>query len=512
MLCGDEPIDGQAILRRTHANLSDADYRLALHDGQVKDSQFKTIQVAPASVAFAAASGSEGLEVRFQPDQKLYDGRFANNGWLQELPDSLSKLTWDNAALLSKRDADSLGVKNDDVIQLTIGGRTLEIAAFILPGQPVGVIGLPLGYGRAAAGHIGNGIGFNTYSLRTTAAPFVASGVHIAKTGTSYPLASTVEHHIIDEVGMMGRQARVGTKGHSGIVVREATLDEYQKDPHAPHREFHHPVALRIFEQPSAFNTPHAWGMAVDMNTCIGCNACVVACQAENNIPIVGKDQVLINREMHWIRVDRYFKGAPEDPRPDIVFQPMTCVHCETAPCEQVCPVAATVHDSEGLNTMVYNRCIGTRYCSNNCPYKVRRFNYFDWHSKDPRGGRFAPPWLGMPDTEQAHKVDKIKRMIFNPEVTVRMRGVMEKCTYCVQRIHTVSQAKRVAGQEIQDFDVVTACQQACPTEAIVFGNLNDPNSLVSRLHKNARAYSVLEDLGTKPRTRHLAKLRNTTL
>jgi molybdopterin-containing oxidoreductase family iron-sulfur binding subunit len=247
--------------------------------------------------------------------------------------------------------------------------------------------------------------------------------------------------------------------------------------------------------------------MAVDMSSCIGCNACVAACQAENNIPVVGKEQVINGREMHWIRVDRYFKGTIDDPDPDLVFQPMMCVHCENAPCEQVCPVAATVHDSEGLNTMVYNRCIGTRYCSNNCPYKVRRFNYFDWHSKDPRG--HAHPWLGMPDSQQKETIDKIKQMVFNPEVTVRMRGVMEKCSYCVQRIHTTQSAKRVLGQELVDGDVVSACQQACPTEAIVFGNLNDPQAKVTELHQNARAYSVLEDLNTRPRTKHLAKLRN---
>jgi molybdopterin-containing oxidoreductase family iron-sulfur binding subunit len=509
MLSGESVQDGQSILRRTHANLADADFRRALHDGVVPGTQFKETQLQTNAVAFAAGAGSDGLEIRFQPDQKLYDGRFANNGWLQELPDSLSKLTWDNAALLSKRDADSLGVKNNDVIRISVGGRSLEIAAYIVPGQPVGVIGLPLGYGRTAAGNVGNGVGVNTYVLRSTDAMFSASGVEVTKTGATYPLAATVEHHIIDEVGFKGRQTRVGEKGHSGMIIREATLAEYEKDPHAPHHGQHHAVSLPIFEPPSQFNTPHAWGMAVDMNACIGCNACVVACQAENNIPVVGKDNVLVNREMHWIRVDRYFKGTIDDPKPDVVFQPMMCVHCETAPCEQVCPVAATVHDSEGLNTMVYNRCIGTRYCSNNCPYKVRRFNYFDWHSKDPRGGRFAAPWLGMPDTEQESKVDLIKRMVFNPEVTVRMRGVMEKCTYCVQRIHNTTAARRVEGKQVADGDVVTACQQACPTEAIVFGNLNDPNARVTKLHKNARAYSVLEDLGTEPRTRHLAKLRN---
>jgi len=522
MLAADAVVDGQTIVRRTIGRLlsedSDLEYRRVLHDGLLAGSGFPAVNAAatvqPQATAIAGPSTGQapaagGLELRFQPDTRIYDGRFANNGWLQELPDALSKLTWDNAALLSKRDADALGVDNDDVIRIDLAGRTLEIAAFILPGQPVGVIGLPLGYGRWAAGNIGSGLGFNTYTLRSVAAMHHAPAAGVTKTGSKYQLASTVEHHIIDPVGIKAREARVGQKGHSGKIIREATLEQYQNDPHAPHHGQHHGVSLQLFQPPHSFDQPRAWGMAIDMTACIGCNACVVACQSENNVPIVGKEQVLVNREMHWLRIDRYFKGQADDPNPEVVFQPMMCVHCENAPCEQVCPVAATVHDTEGLNTMVYNRCIGTRYCSNNCPYKVRRFNYFDWHSRDPRGGRFPAPWLGMPDTQQRQSIDKIKQMVFNPEVTVRMRGVMEKCTFCVQRIHNTSIAKRNAGEDIRDFDVVTACQQACPTEAIVFGNLNDKDAAVTKLHQNPRAYSVLEDLNTRPRTRHLALLRN---
>jgi len=254
--------------------------------------------------------------------------------------------------------------------------------------------------------------------------------------------------------------------------------------------------------------------MVIDMNTCIGCNACVVACQAENNIPVAGEDQIRMHREMHWLRIDRYFKGDPTG-SPHVAWQPMMCNHCENAPCEQVCPVAATVHDTEGLNTMVYNRCIGTRYCSNNCPYKVRRFNYFDYHSKDPR--QVAKPWPGIPDTQQKNSVDSLKQMVYNPEVTVRMRGVMEKCTFCVQRIAKAKiQTKNdfIQGNRITDLvqegEIQTACQQACPTQAIVFGNLNDPNSKVARLHRSNRAYAVLEELNLRSRTRYLAKIRNT--
>ncbi|HEX8324223.1 MAG TPA: 4Fe-4S dicluster domain-containing protein, partial [Tepidisphaeraceae bacterium] len=252
----------------------------------------------------------------------------------------------------------------------------------------------------------------------------------------------------------------------------------------------------------------------IDMNACIGCQACVVACQAENNVPIVGKDEVIMNRNMHWLRIDRYFKGAIDDPNPEVTHQPMMCVHCENAPCEQVCPVAATVHDAEGLNTMVYNRCIGTRYCNNNCPYKVRRFNYLDYQARLPdQNGR---PWLGIPDTEQLESVDKIRALVFNPDVTVRMRGVMEKCTYCVQRIKEVTNTRKIEWLDgkrtkptVDDFDIVTACQNACPAEAIVFGDLNDPNALVSKEQSGLRAYQVLQELNTRPRTQHLAKLRN---
>jgi molybdopterin-containing oxidoreductase family iron-sulfur binding subunit len=329
----------------------------------------------------------------------------------------------------------------------------------------------------------------------------------------------------MDDVGIYAYDKRIGTRGKTAKVIREATLAEYAANNYSPHHHQHGGVALQLFEPPNEYNTPHAWGMTIDMAACTGCNACVVACQSENNIPIVGKTGIHMNREMHWLRLDRYFKvnrgdyaKGEEDTfaeRPDVAWQPMMCVQCENAPCEQVCPVAATVHDTEGLNVMVYNACIGTRYCSNNCPYKVRRFNYFDWHAKDPRGGLDAP-YLGMPDQQQLDKVDAVQRMKFNPDVTVRMRGVMEKCTYCSQRIQAVTIDKRnrwskgeIDSEIVADGEVKTACQQACPTGAIMFGDLNQAGMQVTKLQRTARSYGVLEDLNTRPRTKYLAVIRN---
>ncbi|MFW6032686.1 MAG: 4Fe-4S dicluster domain-containing protein, partial [Phycisphaeraceae bacterium] len=355
-------------------------------------------------------------------------------------------------------------------------------------------------------------VGFDTYRLRTRGQMHVAP-VRVEPTGGDYELATTTQHHMIDAVGEWGVGKRAGAYRESGKIVKEASLLEYLREPGVGERDAEGNVHLQLFEPPMEFDENHAWGMTVDMNACTGCNACVIACQAENNIPVVGKDQVLMSREMHWLRIDRYFKGDPEGDV-DLVHQPMFCVHCENAPCEQVCPVNAAIHDSEGLNLQVYNRCIGTRYCSNNCPYKVRRFNFFDYHSKPPRGT--ANPWLGMPDTEQQAKVGEIERMVFNPDVTVRMRGVMEKCTYCVQRISRAKIEAKAAwakGErevpEVLDGELQTACQQACPTQVITFGDISDPTSRVRREQANPRSYAVLDNLNTRPRTLHMAKLRN---
>ncbi len=506
---GESEIESDAIVRKTFADTDDTAWRLSLNDGLIKNTGFKAVTASVQPQTGQASAARTGYEVRFLQDSKLYDGRYATSGWLQELPDPLTKIVWDNAALISKKDADTLGVGIGDMLKITVGGQSLEIAAFILPGQPAGVIGLALGYGRTMGEHIGSDVGVNTYQLRSSGAMFFAAA-DVSKTGNYYELATTQDHHLIDQGGIEMRQQQVGEKYASAEVIRETTLAELKKDPDIFAKNEEGGISLQLYEPPMQFNDPHAWGMGIDLAKCIGCHACVAACQAENNIPIVGKDQVLHNRQMHWIRIDRYFKGDADDPNPEVVFQPLTCQHCENAPCEQVCPVGATVHDSEGLNVMVYNRCVGTRYCSNNCPYKVRRFNYLDWQSQDPRHDKYPKPYLNIPDQQQLNTIPQVKQMMFNPEVTVRMRGVMEKCTFCVQRIHTTNINERARNEKLKDGDIMTACQQSCPTQAIVFGDLNDAKSKVSRWHRDPRSYGLLDEaLQTKPRNRYLAKLSN---
>ena len=371
----------------------------------------------------AGRGGSPGgLEIVFLPSPSLHDGRFANDGWLQELPDPLTKLTWDNPALVSPKTAETLGLASEDVIRLDYAGRSLELPVWILPGMADGVVALTLGYGRSHAGRIGSGVGFDAFTVRSSKAPGFDSGVKLTKLARTYPLSATQNHG-----SMEGRPiVRESTADRASIGTRppgrRAAESAHAGDPHEPRKREESPAHSassrknRITSH-SGRSMPtikgHQWGMTIDLNACIGCNACMTACQSENNVPVVGKIQVAKGREMHWIRVDRYFSGEPSG-SPEIVFQPVPCMHCEDAPCEQVCPVAATVHDAQGLNVMVYNRCIGTRYCSNNCPYKVRRFNFFNF-TKD------------TPD---------ILKLAMNPDVTVRARGVMEKCTYCTQRIN----------------------------------------------------------------------------
>ncbi|MFN4243254.1 MAG: TAT-variant-translocated molybdopterin oxidoreductase [Tepidisphaerales bacterium] len=517
-LVGEPEVSGRFLTRRVLGLSDEVAYKTALQKGVVEGTAYPEAQVRAGAFPPPAKPVDGGeLELRFVRST-LYDGRYANLGWLAELPDPMTKLTWDNAILLSKTDADRLGVKTNDLVRLTVGGKTLEIAVYVLPGQPVGVAQLPLGFARKAAGTIGNGNGFDTYSLRTTGGFHVTAGSAVRTPGT-YELATTQEHHLVDWVAAYAKEKRLGKPDQSGKILREATLASFIKEPRGMHKAVHADLALQLFDPPHQMNEPHAWGMAIDMSSCTGCGACVTACQAENNIPTVGKHQVLMYRVMHWIRIDRYFKHDkktdPDVTRPQVVFQPMMCVHCENAPCEQVCPVAATVHDTEGLNTMVYNRCIGTRYCSNNCPYKVRRFNYFDYHSTSPREG-LRKPYLNMPDQQQVRDVDPLVRMKFNPEVSVRMRGVMEKCTYCTQRIQAAKIKARTEHAQglrptdkVPDGGILTACQQACPTQAIWFGDLNDRNAIVSRRQASPRSYDVLAELNTRPRSKYMGKIRN---
>jgi MoCo/4Fe-4S cofactor protein with predicted Tat translocation signal len=465
-----KPPKGLDIVRSTWAKLSDAQWRKALHDGIVAESPaFAPVNAAfdPKRVALPAATpAASGVEVVFYPSWSVYDGRYANNAWMQESPDPMTKLVWDNAALVSPGTAKKLGVTDGDKIQITVAGRSIEAPAMVQPGHADDSVSIALGYGRTEIGRVGKGAGFNGYVIRPVGA-FVASG-SLAKAAGVYTLVTTQEHH-----SMEGR-----------AIVREGTVSSYKEHP-----EF----AKHMVEAPDEsiygwwdYSKGYQWGMAVDLNACIGCNACLVSCQAENNIPVVGKDQVARGREMHWIRLDRYYTGSEDDPQ--AVVQPLPCQQCENAPCESVCPVAATVHSPEGLNDMAYNRCVGTRYCANNCPYKVRRFNFLNYHKE----------------------MTEVEKMVSNPDVTVRMRGVMEKCTYCVQRIQEKKiQAKLEGRRAIVDGEIQTACQQACPADAIIFGNINDPSSQVAAARAEPRNYALLAEVNTRPRTTYLAKLRN---
>ncbi len=428
-------------------------------------------QLATPQLPAPPASGA-GLELIFRPDPTVWDGRFANNGWLQELPKPFTKVTWDTTAWIAASLARDRGLDDGDIIELRYRGNTVRMPVFIVPGHPAQSVTVFLGYGRRSAGRVGNAIGaaqqFNAFLLRTSDAPWFGTGLEIAKTGERHPIATTQKHH-----AMEGR-----------APVRSASLEQYKARPAVIHEQGHTPVrTLTLY--PDHEYTGYKWGMAIDLSTCTGCSACTVACQAENNIPVVGKDQVMRSREMHWIRVDHYFAGDPE--HAESFHQPVPCMQCENAPCEVVCPVAATTHNSEGLNDMTYNRCVGTRYCSNNCPYKVRRFNfllYADWDTQSLYGAR-------------------------NPDVTVRSRGVMEKCTYCVQRInHARIDAKREE-RRVRDGEIVPACASACPSDAIVFGDMNDANSQVNKLKAQERNYGMLEELNTRPRTTYLADIRN---
>ncbi len=474
----------------------------AVQPGTVKDGIAKTAQ---AYMAKAIKPGS--IEIQFRAHPNLYDGRFANNAWLQELPDPITKLTWDNAVYLSPKLAEKVGVakqifnkdqtgtsmgeyRHRPMVKVTVNGHSLEAVAWILPGLSDETVLLHFGYGRRNVGKVGTGAGFDAYGIMSTASPFIAGDVKVEATGGRYEVACTQDHWSLE-----GRP-----------IVRESSLDGYEEnkvEAFSEEKWNEHPIDEKTGLERSLWTEGPAdkggdrgtfdftkgmqWGMVIDFNSCTGCNTCLIACTSENNVPVVGKEQVLLGREMHWIRLDRYFSGNIDNP--ELVFQIMACQQCENAPCEEVCPVAATTHSHEGLNDMVYNRCVGTRYCSNNCPYKVRRFNFFNYTSQ----------WKNTPLAMQK-----------NPDVTVRFRGVMEKCTYCVQRINRARIQYKNKGQEvIPDGAVTPACAQACPTDAIIFGNINDPESRVAKLKTHPRNYGVLRDLNTKPRTTYLGRVRN---
>jgi Fe-S-cluster-containing dehydrogenase component len=452
----------------------DTFWRATLHEGFIPSTSNlragAVLAAAANDVMTAPASVAGGLEIVFRPDPHVLDGRHANNGWLQEVPKPLSKLTWDNVAYVSYTTAQENQLKNEDVIEITYNGRTAKMPVWVMPGTADGVIAVHFGYGRRKAGRVGSNIGHNPFTIRTAQAPWFGAGATIARTGETHVLASTQTHFAME--------------GRNPVRVVDAAA--YQADPsivaHMAHLEV--PDSLTLY--PPFEYKGNKWGMAIDLNACNGCGVCVAACVAENNIPVVGKEQVKRSREMHWIRVDTYFEGDPASPS-GTYHQPLPCQQCENAPCEVVCPVAATVHSDEGLNDMVYNRCVGTRYCSNNCPYKVRRFNFMLYAD-------FTTPEL---------------KAVRNPDVTIRSRGVMEKCTYCVQRINHARVDAKTQDRDLQDGDVVTACQQACPAEAIVFGDLNNPESKVSQMVAQERNYGLLEDLGTRPRTTYMAVVRN---
>ena len=487
-------------------------WRRWLHDGVVEDTRAASVQVSAKAITAAPSAVAGGFDVALRPDPTIYDGRYSNNGWMQELPKPVSKITWDNTVQMAPADAKKLGVNTGDMVEVAVGGRTVVGPVWVAPGHAIGALTIHLGFGRVHGGKVGTGVGFNSYALRSTTQQWGAAGATVKAVGGSMKIASTQEHDDYETTA---------TEADKRKIVRVRSIDRFKADPHSLEKEDRHAshgetdiyakpreaeidalrdkayvkeAAARKNEQ--GFNNrvsdDYQWGMVIDLNACTACGACVTACVAENNIAVVGKEQILRGREMHWLRIDRYYKG--DENNPEVHHQLIPCMQCENAPCETVCPVGATSHGPEGLNEMTYNRCVGTRYCSNNCPYKVRRFNfllYSDWATESL----------------------KLQR---NPDVSVRSRGVMEKCTYCVQRINHARQTAKREGitpkrpdGKIREGEVVTACQQVCPTDAIAFGNLLDTTSEVYLLKQEPHNYGLLEELNTKPRTTFLAKTTN---
>jgi MoCo/4Fe-4S cofactor protein with predicted Tat translocation signal len=467
-------------------------WRKALHAGWIENTAYAAGGAAKSEMPkIPAPNPKDQLEIIFRPDPNVYDGRWSNVGWLQELPKPVTSLSWDNAAIFSGYTREKLNAEEDDIVEISAAGGTVKAPVIAAPGHPDNSVTVYLGYGREAAGRVGSGMGFSAYRVQSSSNPFVATG-SVKKVDGKWGIAVTKSHYQdhrganLTEHGNQNWSLEAVEAIGPRAIIRYATLEDFKSNPNFAHegegKETPEPDTTLFPNWPYPANK---WGMSIDMNSCTGCNACIIACYAENNIPVVGKQQVRIGRNMQWLRIDAYFEGDLAAPRAH--FQPMTCQHCENAPCEQVCPVGATVHTPEGLNTMVYNRCVGTRYCSNNCPYKVRRFNYLLYSD---------------------YETDSLKLMR-NPDVSVRSRGVMEKCSYCVQRINAAKIEADKENREIRDGEIVTACQQACPASVITFGNLNDKNSKVAKLNQDKRMYQVLADQNTRPRTRYLAEVLN---
>jgi molybdopterin-containing oxidoreductase family iron-sulfur binding subunit len=469
-------------------------WRKALHTGWIEGTASFLVELGSIerlnNLDVPAPSSKDSLEIIFRPDPNVYDGRWANVGWLQELPKPVTNLSWDNAAIVSGATLTKYGLEEDDIVELSVNGRKVNAPVIVAPGHPDNSVTVHLGYGRQT-GRVAGGAGFNAYLIRTSDAPFYTVG-SIRKLEGKWGVAVTKSHYQDHRPKLFGGQGNgnnsmeaneaIGERG----IIRYATLDEFKANPgFANEGETHTTTDKENTLFPNWEYKDNAWGMSIDMNSCTGCNACIVSCYAENNIAVVGKQQVRIGRNMQWLRIDTYFEGDLAAPRAH--FQPMACQHCENAPCEQVCPVGATVHTPEGLNAMVYNRCVGTRYCSNNCPYKVRRFNFLLYSD---------------------YETESLKLMR-NPDVSVRSRGVMEKCSYCVQRISAAKIAADKENRAIRDGEIVTACQQACPAQAITFGNINDKQSRVAKLQADERSYQVLADLNTRPRTKYVAAVTN---
>ncbi len=461
-------------------------WKKALHDGAAKIDEKVEDKYEfnkEALISLKNYPNKEGFAVILQPSYAVGDGKYANNGWLLEVPHPVTKVVWDNNAAISPKTAKSLGVDIGDMIEVTVGNRKLKLPAMIQPGMAEKTISVELGYGRKNSGIVANDVGFNANKLMSMSgglSDWIFTGAAVKATGEKYEIVSTQEHHPLDD-------EFTKDKHKERDIIQEGTLEEYKEHPHFLHENGHEPISItEDVEYPGV-----KWGMAIEMNKCIGCNQCISACNVENNIPVVGKEHASVGREMQWIRVDRYYSGEPEEP--EVSMQTILCQHCDNAPCENVCPVSATTHSPDGLNQMVYNRCVGTRYCSNNCPYKVRRFNFMDYR-KEFRDGVYASDSLNV---------------MQNPEVTVRSRGVMEKCTFCVQRIYEEKQNATNEGRGIKGSNVTTACQEACPADAIVFGDINDPESKVSKLRKHNLGYKVLEFTNVRPNVTYIAKLRN---